>query len=84
MISVEFHKTQPFFSIELNDSSVQIFSFFVADFLSRVAIKPLKTIKDSRTKVFSACRNCVLHPAQPWLFSVGGTFDDEVFLFTEY
>lgn len=84
VISVEFHKTQPFFSIELNDSSVQIFSFFVADFLSRVAIKPLKTIKDSRTKVFSACRNCVLHPAQPWLFSVGGTFDDEVFLFTEY
>lgn len=84
VISVEFHKTQPFFSLGLSDSSVQIFSFFVADLLSRVVIDPLKTIKDSRLKEFSARPNCVLHPARPWLFRLGGTHDAEVYLFTEY
>ena len=83
VISVEFHMIYPFFSLELNDSSVQIFSFFIADVLSNVAIRPLKIMKDSRSKVFSACSNCVLHPAQPWLFRAGGKYDAEAFLFTE-
>ena len=83
VISVEFHMIYPFFSLELNDSSVQIFSFFIADVLSNVAIRPLKIMKDSRSKVFSVCSNCVLHPAQPWLFRAGGKYDAEAFLFTE-
>jgi len=69
---VHFHPKYPLFASGSSDGSIYIFHGMVYDdLLQNALIVPLKLLQGTKTTQEIGVVNCIFHPKQPWLFSIG-------------